>query len=282
MTKIADNKAAGKEAGAVKSKTAKSSAPPQKSRRRIKGLETHTLTVWSKRELTLTDVCVRGTGERLAYLRSVVGMTLNQAAESSQISRAELSRLENGDRKLTEAHLVRLAKIFRLPLQELKDILDYKIDTRVQILASEAASAASTTCQLKSFPVSQMPSKNRHHTTSDRKISVHFESALSKHAYVIELDKMDDPLLPPQALVIVDPDRLVRLGELVLNTVSNDPPLVRLYRSRDGALYGCYGDVEVEFTKAVGLKNFHKIMAILPAPEEATSPTILKSKELLS
>lgn len=282
MPKNADNKAGVKMTGSSKGLKAEKKQSTSRSQRRIQGLETRTLTVWSKREFTLTDICVRGTGERLAHLRNIVGMTLNQAAETSRISRAELSRLENGDRKLTDAHLVRLAKTFRLPLQELKDILDYKVDTRVQVMASEAVSAPSQSCQLKIFPASRMLPKRRHNSIPDRNISLHFESALSKHAYVIELDGIDDPILPPHALVIVDPDRLVRIGELVFNTVSNDPPLVRLYRARNGALYGCYGDTEVTFTKTINLKSFHKIMAILPAPEAAISPATPLSREHLS
>ena len=229
------------------------------------------LTAWSRKQFTMMEACVRSPGERLTHLRSLVGLTLEQASKISEISRSELCRIENGERKLTEVHITRLAKLFRMPVNQLQEILAYQVAEhtlyRTPAEKTETDKNQSGQLTLPVLTVAALQAGHMKGSYARRLLTVPDPGTLSAQAYAVELGASADSWLPPHTLVIADPDKMVRTGELVLNTATYEPLIVRLERGADMSLSGVSSTQRVSFAATVTLRQFHKIAALLPAPE---------------
>ena len=234
------------------------------------------LTAWSRKQFTMMEACVRSPGERLTHLRSLVGLTLEQASKISEISRSELCRIENGERKLTEVHITRLAKLFRMPVNQLQEILAYQVAEQTlyrtppekpQTEKTETGKNQSGQLTLPVLTVAALQAGHMKGSYARRLLTVPDPGTLSAQAYAVELGASADSWLPPHTLVIADPDKMVRTGELVLNTATYEPLIVRLERGADMSLSGVSSTQRVSFAATVTLRQFHKIAALLPAPE---------------
>lgn len=70
---------------------------------------------------TTTEAALAGVGERLRTLRASAELTLRQLSAETGISVSTLSRLESGQRRPTLELLLNLARVYRVPLDELVD-----------------------------------------------------------------------------------------------------------------------------------------------------------------
>jgi len=68
---------------------------------------------------SLRDGVIRTAGERLAWLRRCVRLSLVQAAAKSGISKTEISRLERDERTAAVSHIRRLARAYDTSVQEI-------------------------------------------------------------------------------------------------------------------------------------------------------------------
>lgn len=212
----------------------------------------------------LEEICVRKECERISYLRTLNNLTLESAAVIAGISRSELSRLENGERKLTDLHIAKLAMAYRMTVNELKDILSYQIKSKVRVISVSTASPPNIKRQLPIYLSSVLPVHGRSLQIS-AKAEICADIQVSDKAYAIEMDHAsDDIILPPNSLIIADPSSLVRLGDLVVNTIGWRPLLMKIDRREDGLLEGTYGQERVSFKLGTALSGFHKVAAILP------------------
>ncbi|HIP47484.1 MAG TPA: XRE family transcriptional regulator [Lutibacter sp.] len=59
-------------------------------------------------------------GEYIRELRNLNGLTLTQLAAKLDLDSANLSKIENGKRDFDEKRLLKLAKVFKLNIKELK------------------------------------------------------------------------------------------------------------------------------------------------------------------
>ena len=59
-------------------------------------------------------------GEYVRELRNLNGLTLTQLAAKLDLDSANLSKIENGKRDFDEKRLLKLAKVFKLNIKELK------------------------------------------------------------------------------------------------------------------------------------------------------------------
>lgn len=59
-------------------------------------------------------------GEYIRELRNLSGLTLTQLAAKLDLDSANLSKIENGKRDFDEKRLLKLAKVFKLNIKELK------------------------------------------------------------------------------------------------------------------------------------------------------------------
>ncbi|MCF6348266.1 MAG: helix-turn-helix domain-containing protein [Flavobacteriaceae bacterium] len=59
-------------------------------------------------------------GEYIRELRNLNGLTLTQLAAKLDLDSANLSKIENGKRNFDEKRLLKLAKVFKLKIKELK------------------------------------------------------------------------------------------------------------------------------------------------------------------
>jgi len=59
-------------------------------------------------------------GEYIRELRNLNGLTLTQLAAKLDLDSANLSKIENGKRDFDEKRLLKLAKVFKLNVKELK------------------------------------------------------------------------------------------------------------------------------------------------------------------
>ena len=59
-------------------------------------------------------------GEYIRKLRNLNGLTLTQLAAKLDLDSANLSKIENGKRDFDEKRLLKLAKVFKLNIKELK------------------------------------------------------------------------------------------------------------------------------------------------------------------
>jgi len=216
-------------------------------------------------EADLTAVCIRDVGERLTYLRSRRDLTLDAAAGITGISRAELSRLEKGERRMSEAHLSRIAAAYGLPLSELRDILSYQVKARVKVLSLlESRPSPFETNMIPCYPASDLMAGHTSHHTK-RQIVLPKALHLSSKSYAVELDHTADHfILPPNSLILVDPECRVRLGDLVLNTVTWSPIMLKLDRGASEELIGRIGEAQIDLPRTTELSDFHKIIMIMP------------------
>ncbi len=89
---------------------------------------------------------------------------------------------------------------------------------------------------------------------------------LSPQSYAIEIDRhLSDTLLPVGTVALVDPDALVMLGDTVINTETWFPVFVKLERDKKGDLIGTTANDTVPLPKAKSVKEFPKVVALLPA-----------------
>ena len=59
-------------------------------------------------------------GEYIRELRNLNGLTLTQLAAKLDLDSANLSKIENGKREFDEKRLLKLAKVFKLNIKELR------------------------------------------------------------------------------------------------------------------------------------------------------------------
>lgn len=59
-------------------------------------------------------------GEYIRELRNLNGLTLTQLAAKLDLDSANLSKIENGKRNFDEKRLLKLAKVFKLDIKELR------------------------------------------------------------------------------------------------------------------------------------------------------------------
>lgn len=75
-----------------------------------------------------------GVGEHLRRIRVERGLTLAELAQATGISTSTMSRLENGQRRPTLELLVAIARVHRLPLDDLVGLPD-EVDPRIRLEA---------------------------------------------------------------------------------------------------------------------------------------------------
>jgi len=247
-----------------------------------KKIEMDVLTAWSRKEFTMTDVCVRAVGERISHLRSMVGLTLDEASRISEISKTELCRLENGNRKINEIHIARLAKLFRMTTNDLTEILNYKIENSVRYTPEEIRHAARHSLKLTLFTPEGLRTRHMRIRERRREIDMQFTETVSNKAYAVQIGVLDNLWMPPHSILVIDPEKIVRVGELVLNTISYDPLVINLERANNMKLRGRFNDAIVDFPANVTVRNFHKIIAILPSPDGSVPCTDLPENGPLS
>jgi transcriptional regulator with XRE-family HTH domain len=194
-------------------------------------------------QMALSDACLRTAGERLSYLRQRAGFTLVQAAQETGLSRSELSRLENGTRRLKDHHLEALAKLYGFAVEALRGVLAHDPDAAAQedgqlLPCYNAASLAGKGIARAPSTLTRLP----------------VQVKLGKDAYMIAVDGDAGLPVPARSLVVIDPSARSVLGDLVANIADWSPPLIILRRDAQGDLVeGAGGPAVHEFPKAVAV-----------------------------
>ena len=70
---------------------------------------------------TITQRARKAFGQRVKKLRKLQGITQDQLAYESELSRSEIARVENGTRGASFETILAISKGFDLPLKELLD-----------------------------------------------------------------------------------------------------------------------------------------------------------------
>ena len=222
---------------------------------------------------SLADLAIRLPHERLAKLRKVSNLTLDQVASLSGISRAELSRLETGDRRLLDTHLAKLSRAYNTTLNELKNLVEYTVESRVRLIQLGEASAAPAALHLLPLLTPAELQQAGYARKAVRQVQVPFTS-LSAQAYALALTPaVAGDVFSPGTIIIADPALRVRLGEMVIDPAGQDLLLLRTYRNTSGQLAATFAGRSFALAPTQKLEDFHKIAAVLPAPELIDSTT---------
>jgi transcriptional regulator with XRE-family HTH domain len=210
-----------------------------------------------------TRGCVRTIGERLAWFRKSSDLNLAQLSALTGISRSELSRLENGGRVLKPEHCTLLSAVYGMTSTAFEDALHF--DPLLQIVQSPAPTEAAIFERRRTIPcygAATYPDRGSANPT----VTLTVDVPLSADAYAIRIDTRIDAFLPVDGLVLADPAARTMLGDLVINTVDRRGLLISLHRDSNGALAGRTADGVLVFPKQIRVINFHKVVALFPAP----------------
>ncbi len=212
------------------------------------------------------EACTRSQGERLAWLRQRVGLTLDRLAEMSGISKSELSRLENGSRKLTYRHIKCLVRCYDVDLATLQKILDFD-PADVAMMVPGASSAVERAhegtrgyrCYFSStFEGVGLSADD----TATVVLASQFELSAMGYGVLLSSTAAPQPL-GLEALALVDPTKSIRLGDTVVNTWSWSPLFVAVARTDRGDLIGHNPEGDIRFPPSTQLSSLHKVIGFL-------------------
>ncbi len=210
---------------------------------------------------TIEQSCFRTQGERLLFLRQRLSMTLEDAVAATGISKSELSRLENGHRRIHPEHALLLASAYGIDLASFREILQYEPKIRLSKVQGEPQRGDRVRLPVHN-EAAFAEGRGEPHDHLDLALPV----ALSPAAYGIRIGKVDaDVLIRKNAVVIADPGARTVIGDLVVNTLTLNPVFMTLERDDQGTLIGSSIQGRNSFPAAARMKDFHKVVIVLPA-----------------
>ncbi|MCB9947647.1 MAG: helix-turn-helix transcriptional regulator [Rhodospirillaceae bacterium] len=217
-------------------------------------------------EVDCVEACTRSQGERLAWLRQRAGLTLDGAAERSGISKSELSRLENGTRRLTYRHIKSLVGCYNVDIVTLQRILDFDPKEVAMIVPGSRVAADAAGAETRDYRCYFAHTLEGVGLSAEETATVVLSQQLelSGLGYGVLISSAASPLpLGLESLAVVDPTKIVRLGDTVVNTWSWSPLFVTLARSETGELLGRHPDGDIGFPPDTQLSSLHKVIAFL-------------------
>lgn len=217
-------------------------------------------------DVDCVEACTRSQGERLAWLRQRAGLTLDGAAERSGISKSELSRLENGTRRLTYRHIKSLVGCYNVDILTLQKILDFDPTEVAMIVPGSQVAAEAAAPETRDYRCYFAHTLEGVGLSAEETATVVLtqQLELSAMGYGVLLTSAASPLpLGLEALAVVDPTKPVRLGDTVVNTWSWTPLFVTITRNDGGDLVGRHSDGDICFPAVTQLSSLHKVIAFL-------------------
>ncbi len=200
-------------------------------------------------QITLSDVYVRTAGERLDYLRQRASLTLDEAAQQTGLSRSELSRLENGTRRLKDHHLEVLGRLYGMEPATLHGLL-------VQSPAPGLPALEEGNRLLPCYDAASVTGKGID-KVAPTLTRLPVDVKIGHGGYMIAVGTERNLPVPARTLVLVDPAARTVLGDLVVNTVNWSPLLMILQRNENGEL--------VSSARNGAVQNFPKVIAMFSA-----------------
>lgn len=215
---------------------------------------------------------VRTAGERLAWLRNAAGLSLTEAATASGISKAELSRLEHGSRRIADRHLLRLAPIYGVQAGELRTLLAFDPTEKTAVLEINETPAPARQRPLPCYSAEGLRSDGPSlaHRTA---ITAPTHDALGPTAYGVRLPKGTTATVAFGGVVaIADPEARTALGDLAINPIGWAPLIGIVDRDTAGRLV-LQGAEESEdgLPAEARLCDLHKVVMLVPQ-RFATTP----------
>ena len=213
----------------------------------------------------LDQACVRPPGERLAWLRREAGLSVTQAASEMGLSKAELSRLENGLREITGRHMTRVAAVYGVGFAHVRALLRHDPRGETAVFQLTEPPAPPRARPLPSYGARELRA----------------EGPGASHRYPIEPPTGDvlgptayGVRLPADAcfgsahqtmIAVADPEARCVLGDAAVNPFGWSPVAGTTARDGEGHLV-LVGENGVLGRLAAGVRvtDLHKIVMMLP------------------
>jgi len=213
----------------------------------------------------LDEGCIRTRGERLAWLRERAGLSLTAAAGAMGISKAELSRVENGIRDITGKHMARAAEAYGIGFPHLRALLEHdpRAETAVFQVTEPAASPRTRPLPCYGGRELQAQGPSPSHRTE---LPLPQVADLGPTAYGVRLPSDVAFANSFHTMVaVVDPEARCVLGDPAVNPFGWMPLIGTTARDETGRLvllgeHGVAGTVGED----VRVSDLHKVVLVLP------------------
>jgi transcriptional regulator with XRE-family HTH domain len=218
---------------------------------------------------SLDEACIRTRGERLAWLRERAGLSLTAAAGVMGISKAELSRVENGIRNITGKHMARAANAYGVGFAHLRTLLNHDPRAETAVFQITEPAASPRTRPLPCYGGQELKVQG---PSPSHRIDVPLPGAadLGPTAYGVRLPSEACFASSHHTMIaVVDPEARCVLGDPAVNPFGWAPLIGTTARDESGRLvlldeHGVAGTVG----ETVRVSDLHKVVLVLPDPME--------------
>ncbi|MBP5616157.1 MAG: transcriptional regulator [Alphaproteobacteria bacterium] len=232
------------------------------------------------------DAGLKVLGAALRRIRTTKDLTLMEVAEGADMTLSVYHRIEMGQREVSDKELKNIARTFSMSVDELQQNIKelnetgaleeiiQKTDAKYKSLATPKGSHVSMyglyTGDLPLIKVYGMPGQNGNILIDledeDAKEVICPFRLMNKHdAYGVNLStRRLGTLLSNRAVLFVDPQEMVSVGDIALYYISENEAMVLSIREDDnGALYGMRFNPDEKVTIATDdLNKLFKVVAI--------------------
>ena len=207
------------------------------------------------------DAGLKVLGAALRRIRTTKDLTLMEVAESADMTLSVYHRIEMGQREFSDKELKNIAKAFSMSVEQLKEEVKklnetgaleeimQKTDAKYKSLATPKGSHVSMygiyTGEMPLIKVYGTPAQNGNifidmDEEEAKEVVCPFRLMSKRDAYGVNLcTRRLGTLLPSRAILFVDPQDMVSIGDIALYYISESEAMVLSIRENDsGEIYG--------------------------------------------